>query len=333
MPSPLLHVQKGDDLLAVQEICQKLQEASIERLRSKIRIYPCHTNRSSTIGHPCEAYGFYHRTAWQKRELHDWRLQAIFDEGSLHEPAILKEVLEDCNRYGWSLVGQQQDFHDKNLQITGHVDALILIPGISDIGKVYPLEVKTMSPHIWDTITSDLDFKENRRPYLQAYYGQIQSYLYLASSPAGLWCLKNKVTGLRKYIPTVLDYDFCDSMIKRVERINAAVASDSVPSKIMNDQYCDDCTFRKICLGEEKRDLPKVNNERLLDAILAKEEFKISHDRYEKACDVIKEEAARSGSNEFICGQFKVSRKLQPEKHMSVIRKSYYVTSVRLLEK
>ena len=59
----------------------------IELKKSKVRIWPCHVNRASNLGHPCERYLVYSRTAWDKKAPHEWELQVVFDEGNNQERA------------------------------------------------------------------------------------------------------------------------------------------------------------------------------------------------------------------------------------------------------
>jgi len=330
-------------ILNMQQVCKDLQDAQVARLRDKIKIYPCHTNRASQMAHPCDAFGYFNRTAWEKKQPHDYTLQSIFNEGNLHEPAIIQEIMDDCARLGegWNFVGQQQDFHDRDMNVSGHVDGILIVPGNQYAGSCrirgeytkHPVEIKTMSPHIWDSIHTDMDILYHSRPYVQGYYGQLQAYLYLSASESGFWVLKNKLTGMRKYVPTILDYDYCDEMFKRVARINKAVKENIVPEKIMDDKYCENCAFRTVCLGDKVFEIPKINNERLLEAIISKEEWAPAKQKYGEACDTIKEECSKSEEKKFRVGNFRITRCLTREKEIQTYtRKEYWTNRIRMIE-
>lgn len=214
--------------------------------RSRIKQWPVRSNRASDMGHECERYLVLNRTRWQEKSLHDVRLQFIFDEGNLHEGALLRD-LQDA---GLTIIEQQRAFEWPEYQITGHVDAKL-----SDNGKVIPLEIKSASPFSFQSINSAQDLYNGKYHYLRKYPAQMTLYLLMDNKEEGLFIFKNKVTGELKEILLSLDYDFGEQLLKKAESINKHIADGTLPECMPYDEeICGECPFVHICLPEVKRD-------------------------------------------------------------------------------
>lgn len=247
----------------------------------------------------------------------------------MHESHVQQEILRDCNELGWAFVGQQQDFHDKELEITGHVDGIIMISDpMTNASKKFPVEIKTMSDNIWQRIDTVKDLINAKYPHLQKYYGQMQAYLYLNASEAGVFVLKNKTTGLRKYIPCPFDFDYTDTMIKRVQAVNVARGTTSIPERILKDEYCENCAFRKICIGEKLTSVEAYDNDRLKSALEMREAASEGKKQYEEAMEIIKEEAAKAGKEEFKVGGWLIKRTYYEEKTKTFTQKPYWTNRI-----
>lgn len=209
--------------------------------RNQIKTYPCHVNRASDAGHECEAYLTYSRTNWQDKLPHDVGLQYVFDEGKLHEP----EVLSLISKAGFQVIEQQRSFAWKEYNLTGHLDAKVVDP---ETGKAIPLEIKTMSPNIWGKINTIEDMKNSKYAYMRRYPAQIMIYMLLAESEKGVMILKNKTTGRLKQVDVALDYEYTESILKKLERINDNVAVGREGEKNIQEDVCSECPFRQICL-------------------------------------------------------------------------------------
>ena len=59
---------------------------------SRIKQWPCVSNRASELGHECLRYLVLMRTRWEEKTLHNVELQFIFDEGNIHEEAIINDI-------------------------------------------------------------------------------------------------------------------------------------------------------------------------------------------------------------------------------------------------
>ena len=209
--------------------------------QAKIKIYPCHVNRASNIGHPCERFLVYCRTAWNQKPVYDVALQYIFDEGRRQE----KAVEEDLRSAGFELVEQQRPFEYKELKITGHIEGKILFPG-----RMIQYEVKSMAPHIWMSINTIEDMDNSRYVWVRGYPAQLQIYLLLDDSEYGIFILKNKSTGRLKTIDCYLDYVYAESLLRKVERVNAHVDAGTKPERVEDLFVCERCDFRHICLPD-----------------------------------------------------------------------------------
>jgi len=174
--------------------------------QKKIRQYPVNANRASELGNPCVRYHVLNRTRWQEKTLHDIGLQFVFDLGSEIEQIALKELAEA----GIIIYEQQRAFEWKEYQITGHVDGFIM-PDPTE-NKTYPLEIKSMSPYVWQNVNNIGDMMHGRYPYLRKYSAQLNMYMLMKGIDKGVFLLKNKVTGAYKEIWMNLDYDLGEKL-------------------------------------------------------------------------------------------------------------------------
>lgn len=225
-------------------ISQEVIHRIIETKKAKVQVWPCHVNRASNLGHPCERFCVLCRTAWDKRPLYDWRLQFIFDEGNRQEKAI-EEDLRDA---GFELVEQQRPYVLKDQNITGHIDGKILWN--KDGGRLIPYEAKSMAPHIWMTVNSIQDMFNSRYSWVRKYPAQLTLYLLMDNKEYGLFILKNKSTGMLKAIDLYLDWEYAESLLKKAERINQHVKDGTLPETIKDASVCERCDFLHLCMPD-----------------------------------------------------------------------------------
>ena len=215
-------------------------------------IYPCHVNRASEIGHPCVRYLYLSRKRWADRQLPEVALQFIFNEGNLHE----ESVFERLRKAGFIITETQRSFHDKNLNISGHIDGFIRHS--EEIPAPIPLEVKGLSANNWGSINSYADMVNHKQYYVRKYPAQIQTYMYLSEIPFGLFVLKNKQTGKLKFIVCDIDYDYVEGLLKKIEKVNKLLTSEEIPDETTEEvKICQSCPFNHICF-KDKDDLPGV---------------------------------------------------------------------------
>jgi hypothetical protein len=110
--------------------------------RREIKIFHHKSNRASALGHPCVRNLTYWRIPKYVALVPPYspELQVIFNEGNLHEKAVFQRLEEA----GITILEQQRPFYWDKYDIAGSIDAKILFNG-----KVYPAEVKSISPYKW----------------------------------------------------------------------------------------------------------------------------------------------------------------------------------------
>ncbi len=214
-------------------------EKVLENVKKNIKIYPCYTNRASSLGDPCLRRLVYERTNYQDKRLHDVGLELIFKEGRNQE----KEVLNDLREAGFEVYEQQRAYQWPEYQISGQIDGKIKIGD-----KAYPLEIKSMSPYIFVNINSLEDF--GKYPWTKKYVSQIMLYLLMANEETGYFILKNKSNGELKEIEVKMDYELAESILKKAEAINKNISEKTLPDKINDYDICSECSFSHICLPD-----------------------------------------------------------------------------------
>jgi len=217
-------------------------EAVHKQVQTRIKRLPCKSNRASSIGYyvpslnGCVRMGVLERTRWQEKDLPDVRVQMIYDEGNREEKAVMR-MLDDA---GITVNEQQSAGEWDKYNITWHLDGVIL-----DGDKAVPVEIKSMAPHIYDSMNTLEDFL--KKPWTRAYLAQIQVYLLAKNVEHGIFILKNKSTGQIKTIDVKLDYALAEECIKTCEQINSHVADGTLPDRITDVEVCKNCKMKTAC--------------------------------------------------------------------------------------
>jgi len=231
--------------MIVEQIEQKKKE--------KIFQYPVHSNRASQLGHPCNRYLVYERTRWQEKVLHNVAMQTIFDEGRIHEEAIIREMKEA----GLQVIEQQRSFFWKKYNISGHIDCKVITDGVA-----VPVEIKTMSQYSFQKINTLQDMLTSDKYYVRMYPCQLTLYLLMDEKEKGIFILKNKNNGQLKEIEMALDYELGEKLLKKAELVNQCVANNTLPERIEYDEdICGECGYLQLCLPEVKRDAVELSED------------------------------------------------------------------------
>lgn len=287
----------------------------------KIKNYPQHVNRASNIGHPCPRYLTYCRTHWQEKRLHDVGLQRIFDLGNLFEQA----VMEDLREAGLYVEEQQSTFYDERYKLSGHIDGKLPLNG-----RRYPIEIKSMSPFVWDKISHWQDFLGQKSPYLRAYPYQMMTYLLLNSEEVGLMFLKNKVSGELKQLDIPLDYDLGETVLQKCETINAHVDAKTLPDRIeWEEPVCGQCSFLEPCYpGRDFGEGLRVVDDAELEAMLKKrEELTKAFKDYQEVDATLK--AAVKEKTGLVIGDWLITGKWCERKGFLVKDSRYWLPSIK----
>jgi CRISPR/Cas system-associated exonuclease Cas4 (RecB family) len=294
---------------------RNLVEAVLIKKAEKIRRYPCQSNRASSLGYfvplleGCLRRGVYERTRWQEKEMHDARVQCIFDEGHNQEQAVLR----DLSDAGIPIVEQQTPFEWKEKQITGTVDGKYIEDGIA-----YPIEFKSMAPHIFAVINSFEDFK--KKSWTRTYMAQITIYMLLQGIDKAIFILKNKSTGELKQITFDLDYELGEACIRTAEIINDHIAKSTLPDRIKDVQVCKQCPYKLICLPEIDFGVElKINDDPIFEHRINQYlRLKTDKEECEELYEIIRKEsraqAGESGDLNMVVGKYRLTGKLDSRK-------------------
>jgi CRISPR/Cas system-associated exonuclease Cas4 (RecB family) len=289
---------------------ENLVEKVKKNIASKNQRFPCYVNRASSIGYfvpelnGCVRKGVYERTNWQEKELYDSNVLLIFAEGNNQE----RQVLKDLADAGVDIIEQQSAFEWKEYQISGHLDGVYI-----EEGKAIPVEIKSMSPFIFDSIHCFEDFK--KKPWTRAYMAQIMIYMLFKNIDKGIFILKDKSTGNLKQIDVNLDYELAENCIKTAEKINKHIKENTLPEKIKDIETCKDCKFKLICCPDINFGAPLkiIDDPDFENKITKSLELKESSNEYDKLWKSITDKAKASvvnGELNQLVGKYRVYGKL-----------------------
>lgn len=302
-----------------------LVEKVYDMVSRKIRKTPCHTNRASEAGHPCERYLVLRRLKWQDMQLHDTKLELIFREGN-HQESILMRDLQDA---GIQIIQQQSDYSWPAFQLTAHLDGKAVLSE----AEAAPIECKSMSPHIWERVNTLDDLLHSDKPWLKKYPAQIQLYLLLANADRGFLILKNKSTGELKEIEVRLDLEYAEGILKKLERVNGHVAAGTIPPSMpYEEEVCERCPFfQTTCLVEVKRSALVLSDDVELSKDLdRREELKPLAAEYEKLDKSVKKKL--TGQERVTCGNFLILGKSVARKGYEVKETTYWQSTIKPID-
>lgn len=249
-------------------------------LNAKINRYPKRAFTCSDI-HECDRYMLHSVLDWDKRELHDTGLQAIFDAGNKEEENVKNRIGYEL---GLEFVETQSPFEIKNREgeviASGKIDGKILWNG-----KAVPVEIKSMNENSFNTINSLDDFR--KKPLYRKYLRQMQLYLYGNNQEAGLFIISNFRT--EKIILVTLDYGECEYILSRLERLWEMKKKGVYPDPEYRPELCDRCPFSSICLTDvSNKPADFINNEALEEKLSRREELAVAKKEYDELDEEIK---------------------------------------------
>jgi len=221
---------------AAVECAAFLETRNLSELETRARkgVRPQHVNHASSLGDRCERRLYYRRVAWDRQEPVSPELQAIFDEGGLHEPAVIARI----NALGVRVLGEQVTRTLEAHEISGRPEGHVEYGGLPIL-----LEVKSISPNGFRRLKTAADVREDRS-YYGKWYGQVQTYLAAADYRAALLVLKDKSSGALRFIPIARDQEAIDGLLAKADRVNAAVKAQEPPPFPEDLSLCEGCPFR-----------------------------------------------------------------------------------------
>jgi len=268
--------------------------------KSKIKIYPCNSNRASGIGHPCERFHVLNWTSWDKVTPHNEGLQAIFDDGHMHE----KQMVIDLQNAGVEIFQQQiplgEETTFRKLNITGHLDWKI------QEGKLAPpVEMKTMNCFVFDYIHTIDDMLNHERHYIRSYVAQFSTYLLMTNNEFGYFLLKNKNNAEIKQIRLDLDYEYAEQQLQKIKRVNQHVVDKTLPDCIKYDEsICGGCRHRVTCNPEvpENLSLHFMEDPAFNEMVCLAQDNKLAASIYAKNDKKVKEVLKETGKLKIVAG-------------------------------
>jgi CRISPR/Cas system-associated exonuclease Cas4 (RecB family) len=295
-----------------------IAEAILESKRKKISSYPVHSNRASDLGNPCVRYHVYNRTRWAEKTLHNASLQSIFDLGNDFEQIALRELAEA----GIRIIEQQRSFEWKDYQITGHVDGLVQVNG-----GAYPIEIKSMSPFVFDSIQDITSLTKGKYAYLRRYPTQLNLYMLMKGIDKAVFLFKNKSTGAYKEVWMDLDYQLGEETLQRAEAINAHVKAGTLPDRIADDGACEDCPFVHICIPDRTgQEVEILDDGELVELLTRHEELKETVKEYNEIDGTLKKKL--EGRDKLMVGPYFITGKWIEKKEFLMKASRYWQRKV-----
>ena len=288
-----------------------------EFVQSEIKVYPCEHLRASNVGHPCERYLYLLIRSWEELQPHDEGLQNIFDLGNSIEAYTIKKLRDSGLEV---ITPTQRSWKVENPLITGREDIRIKDP---ETGELIPAEIKGLSPNEWDRLNTVEDFYNSRRYYVRGYPSQLLVYMWKFEKEKGFFILTNKLTGELKIIEVPFDWQRADELLKKAERIYAALADTSgktIPEACEDLSVCEKCQMRHICTAPHDRLETEIDDGELEEVIDRKNELAPFYREYNEVNDQIKKMVGER--EKVISGKYVVSTK--------TINKAEYVVPARV---
>lgn len=227
--------------MKAEKIAKAIQEkwdAALEAERQR-EPAPHPFNWASELEHPCERFLTLVRLKWRERKPKSVEALYRITEGQSNE-ALLRQELD---RLGFPLLEGQKRVEWPALQIVGRIDGKIQYDG-----DRIPVEIKWISPFLYDEAQSIKAIKESPSYWVRRIGAQLNLYLLLEGEEEGLLIIKTAARRPR-LIEVTLDLEWAESIISKAERINKYVAENKIPEPIeWNSSLCDRCDMNHICL-------------------------------------------------------------------------------------
>ena len=305
----------------------------LKHKESKIRVGAPTSNWASMIGHPCERKLVYERTVPEKKPVHDASTQTVFDEGHLHERAILQELME-C---GVDIVHAQMPFELKPYNIRGKIDFKT-----PQNGGLLIVEVKSITPHVFSKLNTPEDFFKYW--WTVTIPGQLTCYMMSENHKEALWILKNRGTGALKEIPYKLDPDYGKELCDKAERVNEFVKLteshigketifvENLPAKLNDHKFCDQCPFVAHCGPDISYEggVGLINDPELEELLEKRAELDPMRREYAKIDKEVKSKI--KGCDSALIGRFHVSGGWVEKNAYSVEVSKYWKAKIEAVE-
>jgi hypothetical protein len=284
----------------------------------QIKAFPQHTNRASSIGHPCTRLLVLKRKHWKDIPMISTSLKLRFELGDIFE----KKAVRDIEDAGIEIFQMQQPFFDEETNISGHIDGLIRLGDM-----VHPLEIKSSSPLVFPQINSINDMLNSKYPYMKAYPYQLETYMMLGNYKQGVFIFVDKSSGAYKEIWQDACKDRQAEIVEKARLIDEHLKNDTLPDCLEYDSnVCGKCDLVHICKPERcPGDAIIKASDDLIEALRRREEIASGYKEYKKLDKYVKE--ALKGKNGLI-DEFFVERKTVKRNEYTVNSCEYTTTKI-----
>lgn len=230
--------QTIDKVELVNKLADEIVTKRKEQLRMNNKRFIPRNFYASSIGE-CTRQMVHSILDWDKRELADDGLLALFESGKKEENNIIKMLLD----LGYEVVQQQNPIEIKNRKgetiCTGRIDGKIIYNGVA-----IPYEIKSMQDYSFQQLNSIEDFENS--PLHRKYIKQLQLYMYGNNIEVSMFIISN--FRQIKVIPVYIDYGLCEQILQQLERAWEYVKKKEYPEPITyNPKICDWCPFELLC--------------------------------------------------------------------------------------
>jgi len=218
---------------------------------------------------------------------------------------------------------QQEKFVLSDLELTCLIDGMI-----KHQGEEVPLEIKSMSPVIWQTVSTLSDMKNSKYSWVRHYLIQFNLYLYACEKDIGIFYLKNKVSGKGKQIVMPFDEELFLETKENIEKVNEYVKSKEDPPAIDHDEsLCGKCSFVMSCLPDRKpSELEIVTDEELALVLDSRNLLLEAHKQYEKIERYLKKKLPKK---KVVVGDYLIDGKFIKRKAYAVEAGEYWKRSIQ----
>ena len=313
------------------------QELLRRHLETEIEVYPARAWYPSQLGHPCDRYLVWRWTKWQAQRKHDWILQAIFDEGRLHQPSVYSRL----EQLGFDVIRESDrptQYKIGGAVISGRLDGKIRGFRTERFNPPRVLEIKTTQGYQFDRLNSIDDLLAAEQHYIREYADQGYLYAFLENLPQGVIVLKNKATGVLKVIPFELDFGRAEELLQRVERLQPMVDKAADPPPIPYDSaICGRCPFLHLCYPPKEfgAGAGLIEDAALIEELVVRERLKPARDQYEDLDKGIKARLKRLGMKagaQAMAGAFLIQASERTVKEYTVKARTDTVFEISRLE-
>lgn len=296
-------------MLTAQYIADRVDDF----VKSEIQVFPCNNLRASNIGHPCERYLYLLIKHWDEQQPHDEGLQNIFDLGNSVEAYTIQKLKDS----GLEVITPTvRSWKVENPFITGREDIRIKDP---EDGQLYPAEIKGLSPYEWDRLNCVEDFYNSKRHYVRGYPSQLLVYCWKFEKEKGFFILTNKLTGKLKTIEVPFDWERADALLKKGERIYAALddpTGKKIPAACDDVSVCERCSLHHLCTAKIDRAEIDIDDGELEDLIDRKAALKPYVDQHQELDYEIKKKVG--ARDKVLAGKYIVTAKLVSKREYTV---------------